>query len=126
MSSVDTVEAMLDRYVSAGQFAGAATLIWRDGRIVQPAAVGWRDIAAGLPVERDTLFRIASLSKPITSVVALTLLQEGRFALDEPISRWAPEFARMEVLRAVDAPLDATEPAARPITFEDLLTHRAG
>ena len=126
MSSVDAVEAMLDRYVSAGQFAGAATLIWRDGRIVQSTAVGWRDIAAGLPVERDTLFRIASLSKPVTSVVALTLLEEGRFALGDPISRWAPEFVDMTVLRAVDGPLDETDPVARPITFEDLLTHRAG
>jgi CubicO group peptidase (beta-lactamase class C family) len=126
MPTVDTIEAMLDRFVSAGQLAGAATLIWRDGRIVQSAAVGWRDIAAGLPIERDTLFRIASLSKPITSIVALTLLEEGRFALDEPISRWAPEFANMQVLGAADGPLDLTEPAARPITFEDLLTHRAG
>jgi CubicO group peptidase (beta-lactamase class C family) len=126
MPPVDAVEAMLDRIISAGQLAGAATLTWRDGRIVQSAAVGWRDIAAGLPIERDTLFRIASLSKPITSVAALTLLEEGRFALDEPISRWAPEFADMRVLRAADGPLDMTDPAARPITFEDLLTHRAG
>jgi CubicO group peptidase (beta-lactamase class C family) len=126
MSNLDTVGPILDRLVSEGQFAGAATLTWRDERVVQSAAVGWRDIAGGLPVERDTLFRIASLSKPITSVVALTLLEEGRFALDDPISRWAPEFADMRVLRAADGPLDPTDPAARPITFEDLLTHRAG
>jgi CubicO group peptidase (beta-lactamase class C family) len=126
MPPVDTVEAMLDRIVGAGQLAGAATLTWRDGRVVQSAAVGWRDIAAGLPMKRDTLFRLASLSKPITSVVALILLEEGRFALDEPITRWAPEFANMQVLRAADGPLDLTDPAARPITFEDLLTHRAG
>jgi CubicO group peptidase (beta-lactamase class C family) len=126
MPPIDAVKAMLDPIVSAGRLAGAATLTWRDGRIVQSAAVGWRDIAARLPVERDTLFRIASLSKPITSVVALTLLEEGRFALDEPISRWAPEFANMRVLAAADGPLDLNDPAARPITFEDLLTHRAG
>jgi CubicO group peptidase (beta-lactamase class C family) len=126
MSNLDPVGPILDRLVSEGQFAGAATLTWRDERVVQSAAVGWRDIAGGLPVERDTLFRIASLSKPITSVVALTLLEEGRFALDDPISRWAPEFADMRVLRAADGPLDPTDPAARPITFEDLLTHRAG
>jgi CubicO group peptidase (beta-lactamase class C family) len=126
MSNLDPVGPILDRLVSEGQFAGAATLTWRDERVVQSAAVGWRDIAGGLPIERDTLFRIASLSKPITSVVALTLLEEGRFALDDPISRWAPEFADMRVLRAADGPLDPTDPAARPITFEDLLTHRAG
>ncbi len=123
---IDTIEAMLDRLVRDGELAGAATLIWRGGRVAQSAAVGWRDIEAGLPVERDTLFRIASLSKPVTSVVALTLLEEGRFALDEPISRWAPEFGDMRVLRDADGPLDATDPAERPITFEDLLTHRAG
>jgi CubicO group peptidase (beta-lactamase class C family) len=126
MPPVDAREAMLNRMVSAGELAGAATLIWRDGRIVQSAAVGWRDIDAGLRIERDTLFRIASLSKPITSVVALTLLEEGRFALDEPISRWAPEFANMQVLRDPDGPLHVTDAAARPITFADLLTHRAG
>jgi CubicO group peptidase (beta-lactamase class C family) len=126
MPPVNAVEVMLERMVGAGDFAGAATLTWRDGEIVQAAAAGWRDIAAGLPIERDTLFRIASLSKPITSVVALTLLEEGRFALDEPISRWAPEFAEMRVLRTVTGPLELTDPASRPITFEDLLTHRSG
>jgi CubicO group peptidase (beta-lactamase class C family) len=127
MSPVDAVKAMLDPFVRDDQIAGAVTLSWRDGRVVQSAAAGWRDMAAGLPLERDTLFRVASLSKPITSVVALSLLDEGRFALDEPISRrWAPEFADMQVLRDPDGPLDATDPAARPITFEDLLTHRAG
>jgi CubicO group peptidase (beta-lactamase class C family) len=122
----NAVEDMLTETVNAGELAGAATLTWREGRVVQSAAVGWRDIAAGLPIERDTLFRIASMSKPITSVVALTLLDAGRFALDDPISRWAPEFADMRVLRDPRGPLDATVPAARPITFEDLLTHRAG
>lgn len=126
MPSVDAIATMLDRMVGAGQFAGAATLIWRAGRIVQSAAIGWRDRAAGLPIERDTLFRIASMSKPITSIVALTLLEAGRFALDDPIIRWAPEFARMRVLRNAAGPLDLTDEAARPITFEDLLTHRAG
>ena len=126
MPLADTVEAALRPLVAAGEFAGAATLTWRDDRVVQAAAVGYRDVAAALPAQRDTVFRIASLSKPITSVVALTLLEEGRFALDEPISRWAPEFAAMRVLRDPGGPLDATEPAARPITFEDLLTQRSG
>src|SRR5215831_4591986 len=127
MPSVDAVKAMLEPFIRDGELAGAATLTWRDGRVVQSATAGWRDMAAGLPVERNTIFRIASLSKPITSVVALTLLDEGRFALDEPISRaWAPEFAQMQVLRDPNGTLDETDPAARPITFEDLLTHRSG
>lgn len=117
---------MLGRYVAAGELAGAATLVWRGGRVVQSAAVGWRDVDAELPIERDTIFRIASVSKPITSLVALTLLEEGRFSLDDPISRWAPELTHMNVLRSVGGPLDETIPATRPITFADLFTHRAG
>jgi CubicO group peptidase (beta-lactamase class C family) len=123
---VEPIAAMLGRTVDAGDLAGAATLVWRGGRVVQTAAVGRRDMAADLPVERDTLFRIASMSKPITSMVALTLLEEGRFSLDEPITRVAPEFANMRVLRSTAGPLDDTDPAGRPITFDDLLTHRSG
>jgi CubicO group peptidase (beta-lactamase class C family) len=119
---VDAIGAVVD----ARELAGAATLVWRDGQVVHAAGVGWRDLAARLPMQRDSLFRIASMSKPITATAALMLLEEGRFALDDPITRWAPEFAQMRVLKTADGPLDQTEPAARPITFEDLLTHRSG
>jgi CubicO group peptidase (beta-lactamase class C family) len=88
--------------------------------------VGWRDLEARLPIERDTIFRIASMSKPITCTAALMLLEEGRFALEEPIARWAPEFSQMRVLRSPTGPLDQTDAAERQITFEDLLTHRSG
>jgi CubicO group peptidase (beta-lactamase class C family) len=81
---------------------------------------------AKLPIERSTLFRIASMTKPITSTAALMLLEEGRYTLDDPIARWAPEFSRMRVLRSSSGPLDQTDPAARQITFRDLLTHRSG
>ncbi|RYF89121.1 MAG: class A beta-lactamase-related serine hydrolase [Caulobacteraceae bacterium] len=106
--------------------AGAATLIWRRGRELQTCAVGWADIAAGRPMARDTLFRIASMSKPVTSVAAMTLLQDGLFSLDDPITTVAPEFADMRVVRDPSGPLDDTDPAARSITFGDLLTHRSG
>lgn len=122
----DAIEAALLTHVDAGTLAGAAALVWRGGRVVQAACVGRRDMATGLPVERDTLFRVASLTKPVTSVAALMLLDEGRFALDEPITRHAPELADLRVLRHPDGPLDQTDPAVRPITFRDLLTHRAG
>jgi CubicO group peptidase (beta-lactamase class C family) len=79
-----------------------------------------------LAVERDTIFRIASMTKPITSVAALMLVDEGRIALNDPIVRYAPEFSQMRVLRSPDGTLDETDPAERRITFEDLLTHRAG
>jgi CubicO group peptidase (beta-lactamase class C family) len=125
MGEIDPIAAALEAYVDAGELAGAATLVWRDG-VIQTAAVGWRDIEAKLPIKRDTIFRIASMSKPITSVAALMLYDEGRFELDDPITRWAPEFSEMRVLRAPDGPLDDTAPAERPITFNDLLTHRSG
>jgi CubicO group peptidase (beta-lactamase class C family) len=112
--------------VEAGALAGATTLAWQNGKVVHAAAIGWRDVEAQAPMERDSLFRIASMSKPITSTAALMLMEEGRFALDDPISRWAPEFTQMRVLRAANGPLDQTVAARRPITFGDLLTHRSG
>jgi CubicO group peptidase (beta-lactamase class C family) len=88
--------------------------------------VGRRDLATNAPVERDTIFRIASMTKPVTTVAALMLYDEGRFGLDEPIARHAPELARLRVLRDANGPLDQTDAAERPITFGDLLTHRSG
>jgi CubicO group peptidase (beta-lactamase class C family) len=115
----------LQQFVELGQLAGAATLVWRSGA-AQAACVGWRDIEGNLAVERGTMFRIASMTKPITSVAALMLVEEGRIALNDPIARYAPEFSQMRVLRSPDGPLEETDPAERLITFEDLLTHRAG
>ena len=121
-----SVENGIRHHVEAGELAGAATLIWRHGQIVECTTTGRRDLDAGLPVERDTIFRIASMSKPVTTVAALMLLDEERFHLDDPIATCAPELARLRVLRNPDGPLDETNLAARPITFRDLLTHRSG
>ena len=126
MNEEDPIVTSIGSIVAAGALAGAATIVWRNGEVVQTAAVGWRDVQARLPIERDTIFRIASMTKPITSVAALMLFEQGRYALDDPITRWAPEFSTMRVLRSPDEPLDQTVPAERPITFEDLLTHRSG
>jgi CubicO group peptidase (beta-lactamase class C family) len=122
----ELLTASLSQFIDAGTLAGAATLVWQDGKVIQAGGVGWRDIDRKLPVARDTLFRIASMTKPITATVALMLYEEGQFALDDPITRWAPEFAQMRVLRKPAGALDQTEPAVRPLTFADLLTHRAG
>ena len=125
MRKPHAIAAELDALVESRSLAGAATLVWRDGATLVNCA-GWRDIEARRAMRRNTLFRIASLTKPITSVAALMLLDEGRFALDDPITRWAPEFANMRVLRSPNAPISDAVPAQRPITFEDLLTHRSG
>jgi len=106
--------------------SGMVTLIWRKGEVVQANAIGLRDIEAGLPMERDTLFRIASMSKPVTTLAALMLLEEGKLKLDDPITKWLPQFKGMQVLDDATGPLDATKPAGRDITVEDLMTHRAG
>ena len=126
MSQHDSIEDALRAYVDAGTLAGAATLVWRDGRVVHTSSMGCRDLVTNLPVEHDTIFRIASMTKPLTTVAALMLYDEDRFALDEPIARHAPEFADIRVLRDPNGPLDHTDAAERPITFGDLLTHRSG
>lgn len=126
MTTVDDLEHALAGYVHAGELAGVATLAWSDGQMQQILTVGRRDLANGLPVERDTIYRVASMTKPVTALAALTQFDEGRFDLDEPIVRYAPEFARMRVLRDPEGPLDQTDETIRPITFRDLLTHRAG
>ena len=125
MTSEKSIENIILRHVEAGEVAGAATLVWRRGQVVQSAAVGRRKLDLGLPVQRDTIFRIASMTKPVTTVAALMLHDEGRFDLDEPIATYAPELERMRVLRDPEGPLDQTD-EARPITFRDLLTHRSG
>ena len=126
MTVKNPIEDALLPGVEAGELAGAAALVWRNASVRQIATVGRRDLVSGALVERDTIFRIASLTKPVTTVAALTLLDEGRFALDDPITECAPELARMRVLRDPDGPLDQTDGATRPITFRDLLTHRSG
>ena len=126
MTREESIEDAIVPLVADGQLAGAAALVWRDGAIVETATVGRRDLVTGAPVERDTLFRIASLTKPVTTAAALSMLDEGRFALDDPIVACAPELARLRVLRDPDGPLDQCDTVARAITFRDLLTHRSG
>ena len=126
MISSDSLTTAFQALVDDGSLAGLAARVWRNGQEVQTTCVGWRDMEAALPVEHDTLFRIASLTKPITSAAALLLWEEGRFALTDPIARWAPEFSNMRVLRSVTGSLNETDPAEKQITFEDLLTHRSG
>lgn len=112
-------------FVASDCFAGAALAVWRDGD-THVGCAGWRDKEASLPIERDTIFRITSMTKPITSVAALMLVEEGRLSLDDPISRWAPAFGSMRVLRSPAGSLDDTVAAHRSITIGDLLTHRSG
>jgi CubicO group peptidase (beta-lactamase class C family) len=116
----------LQGVVDEGDLSGFVTLVWRKGEVAQVLTLGQRDIEAGLPMTRDTLFRIASMTKPVTSIAALMLLEEGKLRLEDPITKWLPEFAGMRVLKDATGPVDETYPAPRDITVEDLMTHRAG
>jgi CubicO group peptidase (beta-lactamase class C family) len=120
------VPAALQGVVDAGSLAGVVTLLWRRGEVAQVNTVGYRDLATQAPMARDTLFRIASMTKPVTSVAALMLIEEGKLRLEDPITKWLPEFKDMQVLKDATGPVDDTYPAAREITVEDLFTHRAG
>lgn len=120
------IRPALQAFVDEGELAGIVTLTALRGEIVQSEAIGWSDIEMRTPMRHDTLFRIASMTKPITSVAAMMLVEQGRIALDDPIARWIPELAAPRVLRDAAGPLDDTVAAARAITVEDLLTHRSG
>jgi len=120
------VPGAMQGVVDAGDLSGMVTLVWLDGEEVQLNAIGKRDIANNKPMTRDTLFRIASMTKPITSVAALMLMEEGKIKLTDPITKWLPEFAQMKVLKSPTGPLHETYPAPRIITVEDLMTHRSG
>lgn len=124
--SASALEATLLEHVARGELAGLVALASRPGQPTRCIAIGRRDVQRDLPVARDTIFRLASLTKPVTSVAALTLLDQGRFELDEPITRVAPELASLRVLRNPEGSLDDTVAAERAITFRDLLTHRSG
>jgi len=120
------IRAALERRVSDGELAGALAVVWHDGEVALRAAAGDRDIARGIAMRGDAIFQVASMTKPIVSVAALQLVDEGAIRLDDPIARWLPEFANPRVLDDPAGPLEHTHPAPRPITVDDLLTHRAG
>ncbi|MGW5743061.1 serine hydrolase domain-containing protein [Amycolatopsis sp. NPDC003861] len=120
------IDRHFDRYVEDGRLPGWLAVVSRHGRIVHLGRGGSRDVEASSPVETDTLWRIFSMSKPITSVAAMMLAEEGLLELDDPISRWLPEFAAPRVYVKGSALAPLTEPATSPIRVWHLLTHTAG
>jgi CubicO group peptidase (beta-lactamase class C family) len=116
---------ILETNVGNGSAPGAVGLVARDGRVevqVAGAAAG----PGSAPMTRDSIFRIASITKPITAAAVMMLVEDGRIALDDPVRRWLPELASPVVVRTPASPVDDVVPAARPITVTDLLTFRAG
>ena len=98
----------------------------RDDRLAWLETFGWRDVECGQPVEPDTIYRVYSMTKPITTVAALMLYEEGRFQLDDPVAKFIPAFAGTRVFASGDAESFTTVPLARPITVHDLMVHTSG
>lgn len=123
---LDGNQASIHEAIDAGLLAGAVTLVWRRGDVLQVNELGHRDVDAKLPMQRDTIFRIASMTKPVTVAAALSLAEEGKLRLTDPVATWLPELADMRVLVDPHGELDKTTPARRQITIDDLMTHRSG
>jgi CubicO group peptidase (beta-lactamase class C family) len=119
------LRGLLKAYVDDGTVPGAVALVSSADR-VEVEAVGSADTHGAAPMARDSIFRVASLTKPITAAAAMLLVDEGRIALEDPIGKWLPELAAPSVVRSPDAPIDDIVPVERPITVLDLLTSRAG
>jgi CubicO group peptidase (beta-lactamase class C family) len=119
---LERVTAFIKDYVDTSQIAGAVTLVARKGKIVHFEAQGWRDKEANQPMEKDAIFSLASMTKPIVSTALMMLWEDGRFMLDDPISKWLPSYARKEVLD----PMTGRRLPARPVTVRHVLTHTSG
>ena len=127
---LERVGTAMQRYIDDDLVPGTVTLIARRGKIVHYEARGERWVEEGEAMEGDTIFRIASMTKPIASVALMTLFEEGHFLLTDPISKWLPEFTNMQVAIPTQgdglAPTYRLEAAKRPITVKHVLTHTAG
>jgi CubicO group peptidase (beta-lactamase class C family) len=120
------IGAAVERSIDEKRIAGAVTLVARRGHIAWFKAQGMLDREAGKPMEPDALFRICSMSKPITSLAAMILYEEGRFLLDDPVSKYIPEFKNPKVLVKPPSGQPYTIPASREITIRNLMTHTSG
>ncbi len=128
---LERARSMIRGHIDANDFAGAVTLVARKGKLVHFEAHGFADLEAKKPMRTDALFALASMTKPVTAVAVLTLMEEGKLLLSDPVSKFIPEFKNPQVAvwRAPNDPAGAgltLVPAAREITLLDLLTHTAG
>ena len=124
-SGLERLHEAMGARVADRVFPGIVTLI-AQGDDVHVDAIGTLSFERREPLQRNTIFRITSMTKPILAAATKMLVEHGRLALDEPVDRLLPELARLRVLERIDGPLDKTVPANRPITLEDLLTFRLG
>jgi CubicO group peptidase (beta-lactamase class C family) len=123
---LDRIDRHFKQYVDDGRLPGWLLTVSRNGRLAHVSGYGLRDVEAGLPVENDTLWRIYSMTKPITSVAAMMLLEKGAFELTSPVSDFIPSFADVRVYTGGSDARPVTEPATEPVRIWHLLTHTAG
>ncbi|MFI6950322.1 serine hydrolase domain-containing protein [Streptomyces sp. NPDC050422] len=122
---MNTLREVLETHARDGSVPGAVALV-AGGDRVDVQAVGSADVGGGTPMAPDSIFRIASITKPVAAAAAMMLIEDGRFGLDDPVAPWLPELASPVVVRTPGSPVHDVVPAARPITVFDLLTSRAG
>src|SRR4051794_12546221 len=115
-----------ERYLDAGRYPGAQLLVYRRGKVVHSSVQGYADLERKAPVREDTIFRIYSMTKPITSVAFMMLVEEGRVAIDEPVHKYIPEWKNLGVFLAGSHPAFLTRPPTRPMQIVDLLRHTSG
>ncbi|MFC8430653.1 serine hydrolase domain-containing protein [Streptomyces sp. NPDC057253] len=126
MKALDRLDQHFAHYVDEGRMPGFLVSVSRGGRVAHLTAHGHRDLAAGLPVEADTLWRIYSMTKPVTAVAALLLVEEGRLSLDDPVADYIPAFAEPRVYVDGSGDTLTTRPADGPVLVRHLMTHTAG
>jgi CubicO group peptidase (beta-lactamase class C family) len=120
--SLSAMDAEFHALVDAGKLAGVTTLVSRHGKVVHRDAYGFQDTAARTPVKDDTIFRIASMTKPVAGVALMILFEEGKWKLDDPVAKYIPEFKDLQVAKVGGG----TEPQAHPMTMRELMSHSAG
>jgi CubicO group peptidase (beta-lactamase class C family) len=126
-AAFDRIENHLrQRYIEAGRFPGTQLLVYRRGQLVHNSQHGFADLERKIPVKDDTIFRIYSMTKPITSIAFMMLVEEGRVALDEPVHKYIPEWKNLGVFQAGVWPAFLTRPASRPMQIVDLMRHTSG
>lgn len=124
---LERIDALLRDAVDRKRIAGGVALVMRHGKLGYLQAIGWQDVEAKRPMRADALFRIASMTKPITSVAVMMLVEDGKLRLADPVSKYVPEFKAPKVLGpGKDGAPYSTKPAEREITIHDLLTHTSG
>ena len=126
-AALDRVDAHLkSRYIDAGRFPGTHLLVYRRGKIAHSSVQGLADVERKLPVKDDTIYRIYSMTKPLTSVAFMMLVEQGLVAIDEPVAKYIPEWKDLGVFVAGTAPSFLTRPPSRPMLIVDLLRHTSG